>query len=171
MFLFVDEAQHFFVKYDQQFAATARSSRAATIYLTQNISNILAAFGGSDAKALTDSILGNMSTKILCANSDPISNEWAASVGGRSKQLFLSAGQSRDSFDPLDMIGLGNGSQMNCNFSEQMEFDLDPRTFTTLRCGGPANGWEIDVIVFQNGRQFASSGKTWLPVVFRQDVN
>lgn len=169
VFCFADEAQRFCVSYDSQFAATSRSSRAATVWLTQNYSNLLAAFGGGEAKALTDSILGNQNTKILCANSDPVSNEWAASVAGRSKQLFLSAGQSRESFDPLDWIGLGNGSQTNCSFSEQMEYDLDPRTFTTLRCGGPANRWEIDAVVFQNGRQFAANGKTWLQVTFPQD--
>lgn len=169
VFLFADEFQHFTVQYDQQFAATARSARAATVYLTQNTSNLIAAFGGQQAKALTDSLLGNMVTKVWHANADPTTNEWSASVIGQSRQFFMNGSQSQEGNDWSRLVGLPRTSPSSAGFSEQLEFEVAPRRFTTLRTGGPANDWEVDAIVFQGGKRFSATGKTWLPVTFRQE--
>lgn len=168
VFLWADEFHHFTTSYDMEFQTTARSSRVATVYLTQNISTLLAAFGGDQARALTDSLLGNLQTKIWCANGDPVTNEWAANVIGRSPQFFINANQSSNTADWTNaLFGLGGPTSMNSGISQQMEYELPPRHFTTLRCGGPESDWNVDSIVFQGGRQF-SNGKTWLPVTFRQ---
>lgn len=170
VFLFADEFQNFSVRYDQEFQATARSSRAATVYLTQSRANMLAAFGGQEAEAVTDSLLGNLQTKFFHANGDASTNEWAANVIGRSRQYFMNGNQSLGSFDPMRLVGLGDPGHTSGGFSEQMDFEVQPREFTTLRCGGPANRWETDTIVFQGGRRFLASGETWMPVTFRQDI-
>ncbi|MBL8879957.1 MAG: hypothetical protein JNG88_12625, partial [Phycisphaerales bacterium] len=55
VFLWADEAQNFITAYDAQFQTTCRSARVATVYLTQNISNVYAALGGeSKGKAEAD---------------------------------------------------------------------------------------------------------------------
>lgn len=167
VFLSVDEFQSYAVKSDQLFQTTARSARAAVVYMTQNVPNLLAAFGGESSKALTDSILGNLQTKIWHANSDPETNQWAASVIGKSRQLFLNGSQSHEGYDLLQ-VAAGTGSRGTSGFSEQMEFECDPRIFTGLRIGGPANRWLVDGIVYQGGKQFAANGKSWMPVTFRQ---
>ncbi|MDX1968841.1 MAG: TraM recognition domain-containing protein [Planctomycetaceae bacterium] len=169
VFLFADEFQHFSVSYDQIFQTTARSSRAMTVYLTQNIPNLLAAFGGAQAKAMTDSLVGNLNTKIWTCNGDPETNQWAASVIGRSRQLFMNSSKSQAGIDWLALAGLAESGPTTAGFSEQMDFDVDPQTFTVLRTGGPPK-WEVDSIVFQGGRQFQANHATWLPVTFRQHL-
>jgi hypothetical protein len=168
VFLFADEFQHFTVEYDMQFQATARSSRAATVYLTQNISNLLAAFGGHQAKAVTDSLLGNLQSKWWCANGDPETNEHAASVIGRSRKLFMNSSHPQGATDWLSLAGFGKAVDGSVGFSEQLEFQCGPERFTTLRPGGPEHDWQVDVIAFQGGRRFKATGKTWLPSTFRQ---
>ena len=72
VFLFVDESQNFITEYDMQFQATARSTMACTVYLTQNLANYYAEMGGENPKYRVDSFVGNLQTKIWHANSDPI---------------------------------------------------------------------------------------------------
>ncbi|MRS63112.1 TraM recognition domain-containing protein, partial [Larkinella terrae] len=86
VFLWVDEAQNFATEYDMQFQATARSSRACTVYLTQNLPNYYAEMGGEGSRHRVNSLVGNLQTKIWHANSDPETNNHAAEVIGRSWQ-------------------------------------------------------------------------------------
>ncbi len=154
VFLWADESQYFTSPYDFQFQSTARSSRVATVYLTQNISNYYAMLGGDETgKAGVDSLMANMNTKILHANGDSVTNTWCAEMIGRSRQYFVNASQSR----PVDMaaalMGFEGGTQSSSGISEVMELEVPPRAFTTLRKGGIANAGQIDAIVFQGGRR------------------
>ena len=63
VFLWVDEAQNFVTEYDMQFQATARSTRACTVYLTQNLPNYYAIMGGSHGKYRVDSLIGNFANQ------------------------------------------------------------------------------------------------------------
>lgn len=168
-FLWSDEFQLFSTSNDALFQTTARSSRVATVYLTQNYSNLLAAFGGEQARAYTDSLLGNLQTKALHANGDPVTNEWAASLMGRTRQFFMNMNSS---FEPTDawsqLFGRREDARTSAGMSEQMEFEVQPREFTSLRTGGPANRWLVDALVFQGGRVFESTGRTWLRATFDQ---
>ena len=65
VFLWADEAQNFVSEYDSQFQATARSSRACTVYITQNLPNYYASMGGEQAKPRVDSLVGNFATQNL----------------------------------------------------------------------------------------------------------
>lgn len=168
--LFADEAQCFITAHDQQFQTTCRSSRVATIYLTQNVSNVYAALGGGDlGKAQADSLFANLNTKIFHANGDPVTNEWAASLIGRSRQFLTN---SSSTHQPESGFGGFWGSQSEpqttAGVSEHIDFEVQPRRFTTLRRGGPVNHWEVDGIVFQGGRRFRKTGRTWMPVTFSQ---
>lgn len=172
VFLWADEAQHFLTSYDMQFQTTCRAARVATVLLTQNYSNFLAALGGGErGRAEADSLLANLNTKIFHANGDPVTNEWAASVIGRSRQ-FLANGSTSYAPEARHAAALGfpclASGNVSGGFSEAYEFDIQPSRFTTLRTGGPSNHWEVDAIVFQGGRLFHSTRKTWLPVCFKQ---
>lgn len=169
VFLFADEFQHFVTSYDMHFQTTARSSRVATVYLTQNISNLIAGFGGESARALTDSLLGNLVGKVWHANADPVTNEWAASVIGRTRQLFMNVNTSHQPCDAVSrLMGQHEQGHVSSGMSEQMEFEVQPRRFTTLRTGGEANDWQVDALLFMGGSRFDASGRSWLPVSFRQ---
>jgi hypothetical protein len=155
---------------DMQFQTTCRASRVATVYLTQNISNVYAALGGGEqGKAQADSLFANLNTKIFHANGDPVTNEWAASLIGRSRQFMTNSSSSYQPGSFLsDLTGFRSVAQNNAGVSEQMDHEVQPRRFTTLRKGGPENGWEVDGIVFQGGRIFMATRKTWMPVTFKQ---
>jgi len=170
VFLWADESQNFTSDYDFQFQTTARASRVCTVYLTQNISNYYATLGaGEDGKAQADSLLANLNTKVFHANGDSVTNEWAAELIGRTSQFFVSANQSRPVDLFSELFGMGGDTQMSSGVSETIEYEVQPRQFTALRKGGFANARLVDAIVFQGGRRFVASGRTWLSTTFRQD--
>ena len=160
IFLWVDEAQNFATEYDMQFQATARSSRACTVYLTQNLPNYYAEMGGAHSKYRVDSLVGNLQTKIWHANSHPETNSHAAETIGRSwhkkKGVSVSAG--------VDNYSAGQ------SVTESYDFDVIPQTFTKLRKGSPINDFQVDAIVYQNGRTW-SNGITHIRRIFHQKNN
>jgi hypothetical protein len=174
VFLWADEAQNFITSYDMQFQTTCRSSRVATVYLTQNVSNVYAVLGGQEkGRAEAASLFANLNTKVFHANGDPVTNEWAASLVGRSRQFMANGNSSRSSDGgwpfALGIEALTEPGSTSAGFSETWEFDIQPARFTQLRTGGPANDWVVEGVLFQNGRRFQASGKTWLPVSFGQE--
>jgi hypothetical protein len=170
--LWCDEAQHVVTSQDMQFLTTCRAARVATVMISQNISNFYAALGGGDkGKAEADSLLANLNTKVFCANGDPVTNSWAADLIGRSRQNMAngSASYGDDIGSALgDFFGLAGAGQSSGGFSEVFEYEIQPREFSLLRTGGPANKGHVDTVVFQNGRVFKQTGRPWLPVTFRQ---
>lgn len=173
VFLWADEAQHFLNSYDMQFMTTCRGARVATVMLSQNYSNFVAALGaGEKGRVEADSLLANLNTKILHANGDPVTNEWAAGLIGKSIRYLASGNSSRPSDDGLlPLMGVGGQRQpgsISAGFSESLSFEVEPREFTRLRTGGPEYAGVVDGIVFANGKTFKASGRGWLPVQFRQ---
>jgi len=166
LFLWADECQHFASRYDSLFQATARSSRVASVYLTQNYPSLIAALGGeSGGKALTDSLLGNMGTKIFHANSDRETNQFAAELVGRRLQALRNYGTGAS----LSMGGQSSGgASASRGRSEHMDYEIQPMEFSTLRKGGPENMCESEALVLQNGRIWGGTRRTWQKVAFRQ---
>jgi len=166
VFLWADECQHFASRYDPSFQATARSSRAATVYLTQNYPNLVAAMGTeTNGRVLVDSLIGNLGTKLFHANSDRETNLLAADLVGKRLQSFRSSGSGSN----WSLSGNASiGSSANRGFSEHMEYEIQPREFATLRKGGPENDFRTEALVFQNGRIWASGRKTWQKIAFSQ---
>ena len=159
VFLWVDEAQNFATEYDMQFQATARSSRACTVYLTQNLPNYYAEMGGAHSKSRVDSLVGNLQTKIWHANSDPETNTHAAETIGKSWQIKRST--STNTGAGLDSVSAGQSQQ------HSYDYDVIPQAFTRLRKGSAMNDFEVEAVVFQNGRSWRN-GKTYLPAIFNQ---
>ena len=89
--LWQDEGQFFLLPAtDFLFTSTSRSARVANVLLTQSISGVMATLGGGPAgKAEADAYLSNYGTKVLHANTDPASNEYAANLIGRCKQFVI----------------------------------------------------------------------------------
>ncbi len=166
LFIWADECQHFTSRYDPLFQATARSSRAASVYLTQNSPSLCAALGGgAEGRSMTDSLLGNMGTKIFHANSDRETNQLASDLVGKRLQSLRSSGSGSS----LSLGGQPSvGASANRGRSESMDFEIQPMEFSSLRKGGAENAHASDALVFQNGRLWAGTGRAWQKVAFRQ---
>lgn len=168
--LWMDEGHFFANAYDMQFQTTCRASRVATVCLSQNISNFYAVLGGDGAgRAQVDSLFANLCTRIFHANSDNTTNEWAASLIGRTRQFFVNANNNYPAGGWLGGMGsVGSGRQTSAGVSEQMEFEVQPSVFTRLRTGGRENKREVEAIVYQSGQRFADTGRTWRMATFKQ---
>lgn len=167
VFLWADEAQNFVTSYDMHFQATARSSRACTVFITQNLPNYYAELGGEDAgKSFVDSLVGNLQTKIFHQNSDPTTNNWAADVFGKSLQFRVGGGSTR-----RDRFGVDVGGRHTTRSTYEVEeYDVMPQEFTYLMKGGPENNLETEAYIFNGGRRWKATGKNSLKVVFKQDL-
>lgn len=170
VFLFCDEAQYVVTGTDSLFATTCRSSQVALVLLTQNLPILIAALGGGEkghSEALA--LLGNLNTKVFHCNSDPETNEYAANLIGRSRQFFVQGGTSQQGSDWLGQtVGLGQPPQCSASVSEQLDYEVPPSRFSSLRTGGTAHRGIVDAILFRSGKKFARNDKTWVPVTFRQ---
>jgi len=155
VFLWADEAQFFLSSRDLDFQTTARSSRACTVYLTQNISNYNAMARNRDR---VSAFLGNLNTKIFHSNTDATTNEWAADMIARSWQDRSTINTNQENLKDKSSVSL----------SQSLEHDVIPQTFTRLRNGGDRNKRHVDAIFLQGGRIW-SNGKNYLKLVFRQD--
>jgi type IV secretory pathway TraG/TraD family ATPase VirD4 len=164
VFLWADESQYFVTSHDQLFQTTARSARACTVYLTQNLSNYYAALGGESTRAEADSLLGNLQTKIFHANGDHVTNTWAADLFAKSWQFRGNFSSSRSFMPGQD----GMSSQQGSGVSQTLEWDVIPQEFTTLRKGGPQNDLNVDALIFQGGRIWGATGSNCLRTSFLQ---
>ena len=167
VFLYVDEAQYLFSEYDKLFQTTARSSRACTVYLTQNLPNYITALSGSDSRSRVDAFMGNLQTKIFHSNGDTVTNEWAANMISKTKQFRknLSSSTSQDGSNFMPDV---TGRQSGFNQSETVDYQVLPHEFTTLKKGGRDNNLIVEGIIFQGGRVWEQTGKNYLYTAFQQ---
>jgi len=166
-FLWCDEAHLFVTPGDVMFQTTARSARACTVYLTQNISNYLDALGGVNAQAQADALLGSLNTKLFHANSDPATNRWAAELFAQSHRMRVSTTEGLT--NPTDPTSPGHATRNSgSGLTEQLEYEVPPATFKTLAMGGPAHHFRVEAIAFRTGRIWDASGATDLRVEFKQ---
>ncbi len=155
VFLWADESQFFVNSYDALFQSTARSSRACTVYLTQNLPSYHATFSGANSRAEADAFLGNLQTKIFHANGDPTTNNWAAESIGRIRQVQANAGLSEGQ-GPRGGTGSMNQS---AGGTMTYEYTVQPQEFTMLRSGGAECDLQVDSVIFQGGRRWLVPGK------------
>lgn len=155
VFLWADEAQFFANSHDALFQSTARSSRACTVYLTQNLPSYHATFGGSNARAEVDAFLGNLGTKIFHSNGDSTTNEWAANTIGRTRQVQMSGSLSEGA------TPAGAASRMNQQAGGTLvfEYTVQPQEFTMLATGGTDSGLKVESVIFQGGRKWLTHDK------------
>lgn len=157
VFLWADESQNFVSSFDFQYQAVARSAKACTVYLTQNISNYYSMLG-STGRDEANALLGNLQTQIFHANADQPTNQYAADLIAQEWTVALNFGSS----------AAENGSSHSGGGSQTVQYKLLPATFTTLRKGGMANNREVDAVIFQGGRIWQATQDTYLKTVFKQ---
>lgn len=128
LFLWADEAQTFIHQKDTDFQATARSSRIATVYITQNLPNYYSSMGGERAEYRVKSFLGTLGTKIFHANADVETNKYASELIG-------------DAFfeDQSESITYAKNFSQTRGRSLKLERAVRPEEFVNLKTGGPSN--------------------------------
>jgi len=170
VFLWIDEAQYFFSSYDGLFQSTARSSRCATVYITQNISSFYGQTTGARAKENVDGFLGHLNTKIFHANNDPASNHWAAEQIGRTLTHRMSTStSSREESERPRFFGMGHRSSTSASAQEVIEYEVLPSAFLNLRTGGPRNQGQVDAYFVKGGAHFRATGRHYFQTVFFQE--
>lgn len=159
VFLWADEAQNFVSSFDYQYQAVARSARACTVYMTQNISNYYAVLGGANSHDEAHALLGNFQTKIFHANGDHATNQFAADMIGQdwitSHNYGISTGEQ--------------GGSRTGGGSESVQYKYFPHLFTRLKKGGRENKLQVEGVVFQGGRIWKANDDTYLVRTFVQE--
>lgn len=157
VFLWADEAQNFLHEYDSEYQATARSSRIATVYITQNLPNYFANMGGSKYEFKVKSFLGTLASKIFHANADTETNLYASDLVGQAYREDRS--QSTTTVDGKTSI------------SESVSYKLDklirPEEFHTLLTGGEPNDFKVTSYLHVQGMKFPG-GKNYHRLLFNQ---
>ena len=164
VFLFADECQFFTTSYDADFQTTARSARVASVYLTQNLPNLWVKYGGQTGKARTESLLGNLQTKIWHQNACIQTNEWAADTVSKILQERRSTSTQ---FSHQLGTRSNHGSGSGVNTQVVMDHDLKMRAFLNLLKGGSASKKVVTAVLFQGGRVYPNS-KVWKQVGYQQ---
>lgn len=155
VFLWADEAVNFISSFDYQYQAVARSARACTVYLTQNISNYYAMLGNHHK---VDALLDNFSTKIFHSNMGE-TNRYASEIISKGWTIVKNYSTSRG--ENLELSQSAGGSQT-------IESKVLPSEFSRLKNGGPSNRLQVDAILVKNGLPWKATDEIWLPVTFTQ---
>ena len=143
VFIWADEAaENFLSRGDSAFQAVARASAGCTVYLAQNINQYRKRLGDSDG---FESFIANLQAKFFHQNTGP-SCKWAS--------------------NPLQW-GAEGSTNSSTSLTEQRRFLVEPSTFTTLKRGGPAYGYEVEAILYKGGHIF-EDGLPFKRLLFRQ---
>lgn len=165
-FMFADECQFFMSTYDGEFQSTARSSRAATIYLTQNLPTYYALLPGRDPKASADSLLGNFQTKIFHANTDATTNHYASELIGKSLQMRASGswstndGWSRSTNEgggTSYQTGENRGQNWGSSSNSSVSYSDEGNVSYSVGGGGSRGGQKGTSRSFSRSRNYGSS--------------
>lgn len=159
VFLWADEAQHFLHEFDAIYQATARSSRIATVYISQNLPNYYANMGGAKAEYRVKSFLGTLGTKIFHANADFATNQYSSELIGDG--LFEDMSRSTNM-----------GDSFGASKSQSLKIDkkIRPEDFAQLRTGGPKNNFKVEGIIHLQGIPLVE-GDCHTLIIFNQNYN
>ncbi|MEZ4990430.1 MAG: TraM recognition domain-containing protein [Saprospiraceae bacterium] len=156
VFMWIDESQYFLNEDDMMFQTTARSAKACTVLISQNISNYYATIGGEYRKERVDSLLGNLATKIFHNNNDHVTNEWAADTIGQEYAMSISYGTNED-------------DKADSRFGEELRHQVLPKDFILLKTGGEKNEGLVTAYLTIADRDWGK-GTTFAKVKFQQDL-
>ena len=156
VFLWADEAQNFLHEYDAEYQATARSSRIATVYISQNLPNYHASMGGLKSEYKVKSFLGTLATKIFHANADIETNKYASELIGEAYTEDVSR----------TATAAGSFSSSSTK-SYKLEKMVRPEEITGLKTGGPVLNFIVEGYMHRQGRTFPN-GLSFRKVSFKQ---
>lgn len=199
IFLWADEAHFFVSPYDTSFQSLARATRAATVYMTQNMSAYHHRLPSRNAEAITHALLGYFQTQIFHAQSDPKTIQYAQSLFGRrevtrvnqsaswtegtntsqsegrtnSSSHSFGRGDSTSSFGSSWNVNVGYGESESRTHgyttSTTMEDVLQSHHLTALKSGTDQERGLSEAIVFRTGRVW-STGHTFLFSQFSRHI-
>lgn len=159
LFLWADEAQHFLHGYDADYQATARSSRIATVYISQNLPNYHANMGGESSEHKVKSFLGTLGTKIFHANADIETNKYASELIGEAYTTSLQVSKTTATeFSSTKSV------------SAHLEKMVRPEKFAGLKNGSAFNGYIVEGYMHRQGRSFPN-GTNHMKIIFNQSQN
>jgi len=144
VFLWADEAQNFLHAYDAECQATARSSRIATVCISQNTQNYHANMGGIKSEYRVKSFLGTLATQIFHANTDIETNKYASELIGDGYYKDVS-----QSFTMSEDYSETETSSM------KSERRVRPEQFMKLKTGGKPNNGMIEAYMVIQGNGFS----------------
>jgi len=160
VFLWIDEAQFFVSPNDISFLTTARSSKVATVFLTQTIVNYRTFLDRTNGEGnATDNLLSLFQTKIFHANECPVTKEYTQRLFGVCKRRRLTEQRSREH---------GKLAQVTFHSQTSTEYVLPANKFNFLKRGGAPNDNIVEAYVFQTGRKWKKN-PYYLKAVFHQD--
>ncbi len=150
-FLWVDEAHYFLHDHDIDHQSTARSYRACTVYLTQNLPNFYLHFGGTqNGQYKFKALAGNLGTKFFHANSDTETNEYAADLIGKELKSISNSGTS-----------IGKDISISQGTGQQLLHTIEPSEFSRYKTGGPINDYIVQLVVHRQGSPFKETDKNF----------
>lgn len=157
VFLWADEAQNFIHEHDADFQATARSSRIATVYISQNLPNYYASMGGDKADYKVKSFMGTLGTKIFHANADIETNKYASELVG---EAFFE--------DRSDSLTVSKEFSRTRSRSLLVDKLMRPEEFVRLRTGGPNNQYRVEAVLHKQG-DMVLNGQNHIKMSFNQN--
>lgn len=166
LFLWADEAHLFSTTHDPTFQTTARESRVATVYLSQNLPNYYDAFGGDAAgQTRAKKLLGAFGIKMFHANGDPETNNYAEDLFG--KILVWRESYSANESTTVATDGRSNTDGSGRNISQVLESVLHARVLTMALRGGAGRGW-TEAYAFRAGEPWTATQSSGLYIRFPQ---
>lgn len=154
VFLWEDEGHTFFSRYDIEFQATARESRAAHVLISQNLHNFYQL--GHNPHAV-QGVFSLMNTQIFHANNDLETNKWASDRIGQEQKTNFS---TQSNHDP-------NNPNSSTNIGQDWEPSIRPEEFSRLKKGGDGT---CEAIILWMSHQFKSNNnKPFSKLVFTQE--
>lgn len=157
VFLWADEAQNFLHEHDADYQATARSSRIATVYISQNLPNYYACMGGDKAEYRVKSFLGTLGTKIFHANADIETNRYASDLIG---DVFFE--------DPSESVTIAKDFSQTRGKSLKLERAVRPEEFVNLCTGGQLNNNLVEGYMHRQGQSLVN-GLSYSKMTFNQN--
>lgn len=140
LFLWADEAQNFLHEHDAVYQATARSSRIATVYISQNLPNYYASMGGSASEHRVKSFLGTLNTKIFHANADRETTEYASVLIGEDFH-----------WERTRTVSVGESPTTSESESLKLARRVRPEEFYRLRTGGKKSDYKVEGYLLWQG--------------------
>lgn len=160
-----DEFWQTVTSFDQHYINTSRSHGGAVVALVQSRDSFYAALKGEDGKNFANALISGFHHKIFHALGSAEDAEYAASLLGKRRELFVS-GSTQPQQDLFDAF-MGN-TRFSASTSEQYQPILQPKVFLSdLRSGGP-NEYLADAIVIRTGEPFKSTGQNFIHATFSQ---
>ncbi|MDI1254587.1 MAG: TraM recognition domain-containing protein [Flavobacterium sp.] len=157
VFLWADEAQNFLHEHDADYQATARSSKIATVYISQNLPNYHANMGGSKSEYRVKAFLGTLNTKIFHANADIETNRYASELIGDGSYEETSRTVS----------AAGEFSSSNTR-SHKIDRLIRPEAFIRLKTGGDLNNGTVEGYLHLQGNPI-KDGFNHIKIQFNQN--